>query len=161
MNVKNTLYSLGTTTRGLATQMKRLEVISENIANVEKAPDENGNLYRRQRLVERSETGYGFRRFDEELSLRMRRSRGDHMPATGTPGRPETLRDPFEVVEENGERLVFDPEHPLANEEGYVRMPDVNLVEEMVDLVAASRTYEANVTVINAAKQMARRSLEI
>ena len=161
MDGKTALYSIGTTSRGLASQMKRLEVISENIANVERAPDENGNLYRRQQVVERYDRQTGFRRFDDELSMRMRRSRGDHMPATGIAGRPDERKDPFEIVEEDGERLVFDPENPLANDEGYVRMPDVNLVEEMVDLVAASRSYEANVTVINAAKAMARRSLEI
>ena len=69
--------------------------------------------------------------------------------------------DQYKVIEEKGEKLQFDPNHPQADENGYVKMPDINMVEEMVDLISASRTYEANVTVINAAKQMAKRALEI
>ena len=65
------------------------------------------------------------------------------------------------VVEESGVRLVYDPQHPLADENGYVRVPDINPVEEMVSLVSATRTYEANVAVMNAAKLIAKKSLEI
>ena len=57
--------------------------------------------------------------------------------------------------------LVFKPEHPQADENGYVRMPKINVIEEMVDLISATRTYEANVSVMNAAKNIAKRSLEI
>ena len=56
---------------------------------------------------------------------------------------------------------VYDPEHPDANEEGYVMMPNVNSAEEMVDLMAATRAYEANVTALNVAKAMAMKALEI
>ena len=58
-------------------------------------------------------------------------------------------------------RLVYDPGHPDANAEGYVAMPNVNIVTEMVDLITASRAYEANVMAINAAKEMAAKALEI
>ena len=57
--------------------------------------------------------------------------------------------------------LVYDPGHPDANAEGYVERPNVNAVAEMVDLITASRAYEANVTAINAAKAMANQALEI
>lgn len=58
-------------------------------------------------------------------------------------------------------KLVYDPYHPDANEEGYVQLPNVDLVKEMVDLMAASRAYEANVTVLNGSKQMYLKALEI
>jgi len=58
-------------------------------------------------------------------------------------------------------RMVFDPGHPDANAEGYVAMPNVNVVNEMVDLISASRAYEANVTAMNAAKSMALKALDI
>jgi len=58
-------------------------------------------------------------------------------------------------------KLVHDPTHPNADENGYVRMPDVDIVEEMVDMIAASRAYEANTVAISAAKKMARDALDI
>ena len=58
-------------------------------------------------------------------------------------------------------RLVYDPGHPDANENGYVAMPNVNIVKEMVDMISATRAYEANVTALNAAKTMAAKALEI
>lgn len=64
-------------------------------------------------------------------------------------------------VPERDPRLVYQPEHPDADENGYVAYPDVDLVAEMVDLIGAARSYEANVTVLNAAKTMALRALEI
>ena len=58
-------------------------------------------------------------------------------------------------------KLVYNPTHPDANEEGYVEMPNVDLLSEMVDLISASRSYEANVTVLNASKSMLTKALEI
>jgi len=58
-------------------------------------------------------------------------------------------------------RLVLDPNHPDAREDGYVVFPDINIVTEMVDMISASRAYEANATVMSAAKDMVNRSLEI
>jgi flagellar basal-body rod protein FlgC len=65
-------------------------------------------------------------------------------------------------VEENRTpRQIYDPQHPDANAEGYVLMPDINTIEEMVNLITASRAYEANVTAMNITKTMAQRALEI
>ena len=58
-------------------------------------------------------------------------------------------------------RMVYDPNHPDAREDGYVVYPDINIVTEMVDMIASSRAYEANATVLSAAKDMINRSLEI
>ena len=58
-------------------------------------------------------------------------------------------------------RMVFDPNHPDAREDGYVMYPDINAITEMVDMIAASRADEANITVMNAAKDMVNRSLDI
>ena len=65
------------------------------------------------------------------------------------------------VSDESPPRLVYDPQHPDADGDGYVAMPNVNVVREMVDLVSATRAYEANITALNAAKQMALKALEI
>jgi flagellar basal-body rod protein FlgC len=67
-----------------------------------------------------------------------------------------------EVVEDNSPpRLEYNPEHPDANEEGYVALPNINMVDEMVDMITATRAYEANVTAFNTAKAMALKALEI
>jgi len=58
-------------------------------------------------------------------------------------------------------QVVYDPQHPDANAEGYVQLPNVNLLEEMVNMISASRAYEANVTTISSAKSMAQKALEI
>ncbi len=67
------------------------------------------------------------------------------------------------TIQEDGSpgRLVYEPGHPDANEEGYVEYPNVEIIREMVDLMAASRAYEANITVLNATKSMLRKALEI
>ena len=66
------------------------------------------------------------------------------------------------IIEDPAEpRLVYNPDHPDADEEGYVRMPNVNVLTEMVDLISATRSYEANVTTLNATKEMFLRALEI
>jgi flagellar basal-body rod protein FlgC len=67
-----------------------------------------------------------------------------------------------EVVEDNApERLVYNPEHPDADENGYVHMPNVNIIVEMVDMISATRAYEANATAFNASKNIAKDALEI
>lgn len=66
-----------------------------------------------------------------------------------------------EIIEDPGVRMVYNPNHPQANAEGYVAMPKVNTVEEMANMISAQRSYEANVTAMSAAKQMAQKALEI
>ena len=65
------------------------------------------------------------------------------------------------VEDESPNRLVFDPEHPDANEDGYVQLPNVDPLREMVDLISTTRSYEANVTVLNSSKAMLMKALEI
>ena len=78
-------------------------------------------------------------------------------PIKAKPGQPLKAK----IVEVKGEKLVYNPGHPRADENGYVRMPNVNVVEEMVDLISSSRAYEANATVLDAAKKMAKNALNI
>jgi flagellar basal-body rod protein FlgC len=65
------------------------------------------------------------------------------------------------LEDQNPPRMQYDPSHPDANSEGYVAYPNVNVVEEMADMIAATRAYEANVTAVQAAKSMAMKTLEI
>ena len=161
MKVNGIISAIKTTLGGLSGQMKRLEIISENIANAEKSPDKSGKVYQRQMIVSQG-SGQTRRTFNTELGNRLKATDPKHIQ----PGRSSSRSRPddptnFKVVKEKGAKLVYNPGHPMADENGYVKMPKVNIVEEMVDLISASRTYEANVTVINAAKQIAKKSLEI
>ncbi|MCK5519897.1 MAG: flagellar basal body rod protein FlgC [Candidatus Marinimicrobia bacterium] len=161
MKVSGIFTAIRTNLSGLSTQMKRLEAISENVANAETAPDVNGNVYKRkivdQRPLAKVSGGFG-----NEMALSMKRSSNGHFRGVGNQKDViNTNSDNIKIVELNKEKLIFDPAHPRADENGYVRMPDINVVEEMVDLISASRAYEANVTVLDAAKSMAKNTLKI
>ncbi len=153
------------TMSGLNSQVRKMDVIAENIANAERAPDKNGKLYHRKMIVEKKNNHIRRPEFLNQLSLKLRKSEKGHLPSMietdgpikAKPGDPLTPK----VVEVKGEKLVYNPGHPRADENGYVRMPNVNVVEEMVDLISSSRAYEANTTVLNAAKKMAKDALNI
>lgn len=163
MKIGGLFTAIHTTLNGMSSQVTRLDAISENIANAEKVPDKNGKVYRRKIVLSKNMGGAEQSRFKNELSLRMRTTRSDHMrsQANSGPAGPSGKESPVKVVSLEGYKLEYNPGHPRADENGYVKMPKINSVEEMVDLMATSRTYEANVTVLNAAKAMAKRALEI
>jgi flagellar basal-body rod protein FlgC len=161
MKVGGIFTALKTSLFGLSGQMKKLEVISENIAHAEELPDENGNVYNRKRVVSKNADTNRARLFGNQMNLELRRTHLSHIRAADMRPSKKGSEASLKIIEEKGEKLIYNPGHPRADENGYVKMPDVNMVEEMVDLIASSRTYEANVTVLNAAKQMAKRALEI
>lgn len=131
---------------GMTAQRLRTDIISQNIANVNTTRDENGNPYKRKTVVfeEKDVTC-----FNDCLSI-----------ASGTVGNGVKVR---KIVEddETEMKMVYDPSHPDADEEGYVMYPNVNTVTEMTNLIDSSRSYEANVTAFNATKSMALKGLEI
>ena len=161
MGVNGILSSIKTSLSGLSFQMKKMEAISENISNVEKSPDENGNVYQKKSVEFSSKRHLGKSQFGPTLNMKLRKTNSAHLQPGSQLSQSNKAAAEFKVIEHKGEKLVFNPNHPQADEKGYVKMPDINMVEEMVDLISASRTYEANVTVIDAAKQMAKRTFEI
>nr|WP_106784186.1 flagellar basal body rod protein FlgC [Lysinibacillus timonensis] len=143
--------SMNITSSALTAQRLRMDVISSNIANVDttRANLVNGEWepYRRKSVELSSDQG----KFSNFLNVAMGKSEvGDGVKVTAINDDTET---PF--------KLVYDPTHPDANEEGYVEMPNVDLLKEMVDLISATRSYEANITVFNANKSMLTKALEI
>ena len=141
---------------GMTAQQARLDVISENITNMNTTRTEGGGAYRRKLTVMQAESGKnGFR---EAMSHAARRghavSNRDYEVAGGV--------KIVEIIEDQSELpLVYDPAHPDANEEGYVEMPNVTLVAEVTDAMAASQAFSANVTAFNALKQVVQRGLDI
>ncbi len=130
---------------GMTAQQTRTDIISQNIANVNTTRDADGNAYKRKYVIFEEKS---FPTFDETLSF-----------ATGHTGKGVKVT---EIVEDDEEgRLVYDPSHPDADEDGYVMYPNVNTVTEMTDMIDATRAYEANVTVLNSTKGMALKALDI
>jgi flagellar basal-body rod protein FlgC len=132
----------------LTAQRLRMNVTAENLANAETTRGADGQPYRRKEVVLQSVAQGGF---GAQLSAAMGASRG----------RPGGVEAVAIVEDQTSGKLVYDPGHPDADAQGYVRMPNVDTITEMVDLIDAQRAYEANVTALSAAKQMFAKTLEI
>ncbi len=141
---------------GMTAQQARLDVISENITNMNTTRTEGSGAYRRKITVMESETGKnGFR---EAMSRAARRGHAVSNRGYEQAGGVKIV----EIAEDDTEMpFIYDPTHPDANEEGYVEMPNVTLVKEVTDAMAASQAFSANVTAFNALKQVMQRGLDI
>ena len=145
--------TINTAASGLTAERLRLDVISDNIANANTTRTAEGGPYRRSRVIFRPRTDQPYWR-SPFLPEPLRNKIGSGVRVSGI----EKDRD-AELV------LKWDPTHPDAvktgPKTGYVELPNVNVVSEMVDMISASRAYEANAAVIDGSKSMFRRALEI
>ena len=141
---------------GLTAQRLRMDVISENIANVNTTRTIQGGPYRRKTVLfsEIQETPFGMLMRDT-VEGRERGSTRRRAPL-GMGVRVHNVVQDF-----SDGPMIYDPSHPDANAQGYVAMPNVNIVEEMVNMISASRSYEANITAINTSRSLMQRTLEI
>ena len=130
---------------GLTAQRMRMDVISENLANVDTTRAANGKTYTRQQVV--------LQERNPDFSNVLKNSSGNS--TEGGVVVAEIANDPTPY------QLVYNPTSPDANADGYVQMPNVDVTQEMVDMISAYRSYEANVTAFNAYKDMAVKSLDI
>lgn len=129
---------------GLTAEKLRMDTIASNIANSTTTRTENGGPYRRKIAV-----------FKENLEKEINRI-SNKTETTSKGVKVDSI-----VEDETPFKKVYDPNHPDADEEGFVEMPNVNVLNEMVDMIAATRAYEANVTALNASKAMFYKALEI
>ncbi|MFX3674111.1 MAG: flagellar basal body rod protein FlgC [Paenisporosarcina sp.] len=147
-------HSMNTTASALTSQRLRMDVISSNMANVDTTRGRlvNGEWepYRRKSVTMRPLEG----QFSSFLNVAIGHSRKNNV---GNGVKVSSIKDDMETPF----KLVFDPTHPDADADGYVEMPNVDPLREMVDLISATRSYEANVTVFNANKAMLTKALEI
>lgn len=158
--------SIDATATGLAASRRKLNAIASNIANVDTTRTSEGGPYKRKRVVMIESPIRA--RFDNILRAeknRLTSTHSGHLSGSPEATLSQLLGSGVETVEVREEpiepRLVYDPAHPDAREDGYVVFPDINVVTEMVDMIAASRGYEANVTALNASKDMIMKALEI
>lgn len=124
---------------GMSASKEWLEVTTNNISNINTTRTEDGGPYHRQNVIFKEKNG-----FDDLFSKEM----GDGVKVD-------------KIAVDTNEKVVFDPKHPDANQEGYVRYPAINLAAEMTNLVQAQRAYESNVTVFNDLKKVMQKELEI
>lgn len=151
--------------RGLSVQRTRMNLIAENIANSETTRTKDGQPYRRK-FITISQNQKGLNGINRHTgTLKMQTTNGDHIPFTSTinaASKGNNASLDFKVHEDSGVgELIFMPNHPDSDEKGYVEMSNVNVIQEMVEMIAASRSYEANLTALDTSKQIAKDSLEI
>ncbi|MFZ6872980.1 flagellar basal body rod protein FlgC [Undibacterium sp. Di27W] len=119
----------------MSAQSQRLNVVTSNLANADSVTSSDGTPYKAKQVVFSA------------------------VPVAGTAATAVKVN---EVVEDSAPpKLMYDPKHPMADEKGYVAMPNVNVVEEMVNMISASRSYQNNVEVMNAAKTMLLKTLTL
>lgn len=155
--VRPMFRTLSIAASGLSAQRQRLEVIASNIANAETTRGADGAPYRRQ-FVQMEAKMYPAQPFEVDARgnpSSFRLPSGDPLPAAHGVRVAAIQEDATEGP------LVYDPGHPDADAAGYVRMPNVRITDELVDLMDARRVYEANATVFQSTKAMLRRALEI
>jgi flagellar basal-body rod protein FlgC len=138
--------SMNISSSALSAERTRMNLISSNLANANATRTPEGGPYKRKDAVIASTPVEN--RFSRAL---------DNVAAQGS--RQVVVQ---QIIEDrNPPRMQYDPAHPDADAQGYVAMPNVNVIEEMADMINATRTYEANVTAVQAAKSMAMKTLEI
>ena len=143
MSDHSIMPAMSVSASALDAQSHRMRVIAANIANAQTTRDANGNVYRRRDVV-----------FASELDRQVGSNRRN---ASGLKG----VRVERTVEDNSPLQRIYRPGHPDADEEGYVTMPNVNPMEEMVDLMVANRSYEANVAAMKTSRTIAQKALEI
>ena len=133
---------------GMAAQKSRMSVVAGNLANSESTRTVDGGPYRRRDVIFQAAPPAG--EFTDELNdIAEDRERAQGVEVVGV---KQSNRPP---------RRIFDPSHPDASSEGYVAMPDINPMEEMVDMLSAVRSYEANLSAFNTTKSLIRKILDM
>ncbi len=141
------LNSMHISAAGMTAQRTRMDVIAENIANAESTHTSKGGPYRRRQVI--------FQAVSQNQPFSAAFS------SAFQTGNRQSVKAAAIVQDKSPFREVYDPSHPDANAKGLVKMPNVNPVEEMVNMNAASRSFEANVTTMEASKRMFLKSLEL
>lgn len=168
MIFKSLFSTIDISAQGLSVQRTKMNTIAQNIANAETTKTPNGEAYRRQ-IVE-VESGNKDKRFSEYLkenTIQMTQTEGTHFQdqnfryLDSDDHSKVGVRVTDVVEDQSAFKMIYDPSHPDADAKGYVAMPNVNIVQEMVDMISASRSYEANVTALNSSKDMIRNALKI
>ncbi len=160
------LNAIEISSQGLSVQRAKMNTVAKNIANAETTETKDGGPYRRERVIVReAEVKNSFDSFMKKAGSRLARTNSRHITGRGSVHGIKlsipTVESEVHVDKDFGFKIVHDPSHPSADENGYVKMPDIEIITEMVDMMAATRAYEANTVAISSAKKMAKDALDI
>lgn len=142
---------INTSSSGLTAERLRMDIISKNIANANTTRTANGTPYKRQVVTFKAAETDSFK---SHLSKYVNKNNDKHNIGNGV--EVTSIKE-----DDSAFKRVYDPGHPDADKKGYVLMPNVNIVTEMVNMISATRSYEANVTALNSSKSMMMKALEI
>jgi flagellar basal-body rod protein FlgC len=141
--------SIEVSASGLSAERLAMDVIANNLANVNTTRTPEGGAFKRQLVI-----------FAQKQETDPNASRNPMADATNDPGKSQDGVQAVGIMSDPGpDRMVYDPTHPDADANGYVHMPNIDTVKEMVDMIAASRAYQANVTAIQEARTMGNAAL--
>ncbi|MCF6208047.1 MAG: flagellar basal body rod protein FlgC [Ghiorsea sp.] len=141
--------SMHISSAGMAAQRARMDVVSENIANSESTRTEEGGPYRRNQVV------------FETVGVKSNFNSVFRGHLSGSDNTPQSVRVTEVTKDMSPFNEVYDPTHPDADANGMVKMPNVNTIKEMVDMNSAARSFEANITTMDASKRMFLKALEL
>jgi flagellar basal-body rod protein FlgC len=168
MSMSGLFSGLEISASGLRAQRIIQNTITSNLANAETTRTDKGGPYRRQfAVLEAGSSRRDVRILNKQPSLAGMQTDEGHMPIppSNYPRDERFFGCGVEVAEiredERPPRMIYDPSHPDADKDGYVAMPNVNIVKEMADMIMATRAYEANATAFNATKSMLQQALQL
>jgi flagellar basal-body rod protein FlgC len=139
---------------GLTAERVRMDVTAENLANAQTTRTPAGGPYRRQEVVLQQAAGNFTSALEGAMEGPSAEGAAQQPPAASGGARPGGVQVAAIVNDRTPDKVVYDPSNPEADAKGYVRMPNVDAVTEMTDLIAESRSYEANVTAMQTSKSM-------
>ncbi len=162
--IESLFTALNISASGLSAQRKKLDAIASNIANANTTRTADGTPYKRKIAVFESQQIPAFEKVLRDSRTKLEITDRRHFPfkkivrvlSNDTEGVTARVQD-----DQTDYRRVYDPDHPDADAEGYVYYPNINMVSEMVEMISASRSYEANLTSIETAKRIANEALNI
>lgn len=165
MKIGDNFLGFGISSKGLSIQRKKMNLIAENLANGNNVRTEDGKpINRKVLIVKQKEAPFNTAFNDIQNTIKLSTTNSNHIsnPSSFEFHNPQNNGLEFNVKEDTKQGdIVYMPEHPDANEDGYVQLSNINTINEMIDMIAATRSYEANLTAFNSSKQMAKDSLEI
>lgn len=165
MKIGDNFLGFGISSKGLSIQRKKMNLIAENLASGNTVRTEDGKPVNRKILsVKQKDVPFNNTFNDLKSTIKLSTTNSNHI------SNPNSFE--FNIEQNNGLEfnvnedtkqgdIVYMPEHPDANKDGYVQLSNINTINEMIDMIAATRSYEANLTAFNSSKQMAKDSLDI
>ena len=165
MKIGDNFLGFNISSKGLSIQRKKMNLIAENLANGNTVRTEDGKPINRKILtVKQKDIPFNDTFNDMKGSINLATTNSNHIsaPSNFEFNSPKSNGLDFNINDDLSQGdIVYMPEHPDANEEGYVQLSNINTITEMIDMISATRSFEANLTAFNSSKQMAKDSLDI